>query len=607
MRQGAVVGPDGWTSFTVWAPAAASLELIIEHEDADHATHPLTLDPALGVWTGRVEGAPHGTRYRYRFDDGTVAADPASGWQPDGVHGPSAVVDPARFAWTDDGWPGVGLADAVIYELHVGTFTPDGTFDGVIEQLDRLVELGVTIVELMPVAATPGRRNWGYDGVFPCSVHEAYGGPDGLARLVDAAHAKGLAVMLDVVYNHLGPEGNVLPRFGPYLTDDARTPWGEAINVAMAGSDAVRDYFIDSARRWIDDFHVDGFRVDAIDRIVDPTALPFLEQFVGAVRSTARAAGRTVLVIAESASNDPAVVRAPAVGGLGFDAVWNDDIHHALRVAMTGDRSSYYVDYDGVADLAHALAHRWVFDGRYSPYRGRHHGRSADDLPFARFVVFSANHDHVGNTPLGDRPPYDRGRTLVAAATVLLSPYTPLLFMGDEYGDPAPFPYFVDHGDEEVLAATRRGRREEFAAAGHAGEVADPGDPETFARAVLDPSIATQEPHRSILAAHEALLRLRRSIDVLRNADAEHHVTRQDDTIVIDRRLDATRSVLVLALGFGATTVGLDDAAGLTIAFDTEDPHWGGTGAASLENDRLALVAPAAVLLVGGAVHLRGQ
>jgi len=485
----------------------------------------------------------------------------------------------------------------VIYELHVGTFTLDGTFDGVIEQLDRLAELGVTVVELMPVAATPGRRNWGYDGVFPWSVHEAYGGPDGLARLVDAAHAKGLAVMLDVVYNHLGPEGNVLPRFGPYLTDDARTPWGAAINVAMAGSDAVRDYFIDSARRWIGDFHIDGFRVDAIDRIVDQTALPFLEQFVGAVRSTAQAAGRTVLVIAESASNDPRVVRPTSVGGLGFDAVWNDDVHHSLRVAMTGDRSGYYVDYAGVADLAEALAHRWVFSGRYSPLRGRYHGRSADDLPFARFVVFSANHDHVGNTPLGARPPYDCARKLVVAAAVLLAPYTPLLFMGDEYGDPAPFPYFVDHGDEEVLAATRRGRREEFAAAGHTGEVADPGDPEAFARAVLDPSIAAHEPHRSILAAHKELLRLRRTIDVLRNADAEHRVTRHDDTIVIDRRLGTARSVLVLALGSGATPVGLDDAAGLTIAFDTDDPHCGGTGGATLTDDALTVDAPAAVLL----------
>ena len=441
-----------------------------------------------GRWAVDVEGAGHGTRYRYRLDGGDALADPASRWQPDGVHGPSAVVDPTRFAWTDGDWRGIALADAVYYELHVGVFTPEGTLDAAIGQLDRLAALGVTLVELMPLSATPGARNWGYDGVFPSAVEATYGGPDELARFVDAAHARGLGVVLDVVYNHLGPEGNVLPRYGPYFVDTTRTPWGDALNVAGAGSDEVRDLFVQSAGQWIEDFHVDGLRLDAVDAIVDQTARPFLEELGQAVHARAATLGREVLVVAESASNDPRLVTPIEAGGVGLDGMWNDDVHHCLHVALLGDRRGYYADYDGVGDLAHALAHRWVFDGRYSAFRGRRHGRPADHVDPRRLVVFAANHDHVGNTPDGRRPPYGRAGRLVAAATVVLGPFTPLLFMGEEYAETAPFPFFVDHTDLDLLAATRAGRQAEFSGAGWDRPVADPADEATFRTAVLDPS-----------------------------------------------------------------------------------------------------------------------
>ena len=356
-----------------------------------------------------VDGVGHGDRYRFRLDDGEPLADPASGWQPDGVHGPSAVVDAGRFDWSDEGWRGVALADTVLYELHVGTFTPEGTLDAAIGQLDRLARLGVTAVELMPVNAFPGHRNWGYDGVFPSAVQHSYGGPEALARFVDAAHGRGLAVVLDVVYNHLGPEGAVLSRYGPYFTATHRTPWGDGLNVAEAGSDDVRRTFIESAVRWITDFHVDGLRLDAIDQIFDPTAVPFLEQLIDAVHGAGAAAGRTVLTFVESAANNPDHVRPAARRRLRLRC--GVERRRPPRPAGRPDRRP--------PRLLRRLRrrgrprprarHRWVFTGRYSTFRGRHHGRPADDVDAERFVVFSSNHDHVGNTPAGARPPFDSG------------------------------------------------------------------------------------------------------------------------------------------------------------------------------------------------------
>ena len=586
--------------FEVWAPFAATVSVTVEATSGQRDVD-LQPDPVAGTWVGVLADVRHGDRYRFVLDGGEPLADPASRWQPDGVHGPSAVVDVRRFTFTDGGWRGIELADAVFYELHVGTFTPAGTLPAAVSQLPRLAELGVTAVELMPVNAFPGERNWGYDGVFPSAVQASYGGPEGLATFVDAAHGHGLAVVLDVVYNHVGPEGSVLGRFGPYFTDVIRTPWGDAINLAGAGSDTVRRTFVESACHWITDFHVDGLRLDAVHAFHDPTALPFLEVLAAAVHDAGAAAGRAVLVIAESSDNDPRLVRAPAAGGMGCDAVWNDDVHHALRVALTGDRHGYYIDYDGVGDLAEALTHRWVLRGRRSTVRGRRHGRSADDIDCGRFVVFTGNHDQIGNTPAGDRPPYDTRRRLVAAATIVLSPFTPMLFMGEEYAETAPFPFFVDHGDPELLEAVHQGRRREFSAAECSGEVADPASPATFEAAVLNPTLAEREPHRSTLSAYTELLALRRRHRALTASDASQEVTRHGDSLVVrrERAGAGARAVLVLAFGEGVCTE-IDVGADLSIEFDASDRRWGGDGAAAtLDRGRLRLDGITAVLLVG--------
>ncbi len=508
----------------------------------------------------------------------TTSPIPRSRWQPDGVHGPSAVVDESSFSWSDDAWSGVALSDTVLYEMHIGTFTADGTFDAAIGQLERLVALGITAVEIMPVAAFPGVRNWGYDGVFPFAVQDSYGGPEGLARFVDAAHAEGLAVVLDVVYNHMGPEGNVLSRFGPYFTDAYRTPWGDAMNVSGAGSDHVRRYFIENAAGWVSDFHLDGLRLDAVHAIFDPTPLPFVQELTAAVHAAAGAAGRTALVTIESSANDPRIVRSTAEHGWGCDAVWNDDFHHALRVALTGDRHEYYANYAGAADVARAWEHRWVYSGQYSPGFDRRHGAPADDIDHRRFIVFDTNHDHVGNTPAGDRMLSDARpddpRHRLAAAAILLSPFTPMLFMGEEYGETAPFPYFIDHGDPELVEAVRQGRRREFADSVGGAEVRDPGDPATFDAALLDPTLAEREPHR--LALYTELLRLRREHPVLTDPSVQQHVSIVDNAVFVVRSLpDVTAS-----LSFNFSALAVQDTAPdhSDVVFDSDDERWGGPG-----------------------------
>jgi len=571
---GATVLDDGRTRFVVWAPAATTVEVTIGERR-------LPMERAVDHWSTSVADVAHGDRYRYAIDGGEPLADPASRWQPDGVHGPSAVVDDSVFRWHDDDWTGVALADTVLYELHVGTFSPEGTFDAAVRHLPRLAELGVTAIEVMPVAAFPGERNWGYDGVFPFAVQHSYGGPEGLARFVDAAHGFGLGVVLDVVYNHMGPEGNVLARFGPYFTDAYRTPWGEAMNVAEAGSDHVRRYFIENAVGWVRDFHLDGLRLDAVHAIFDPTPIPFVQELTAAVHDAARAAGRTALVTIESSANDPRIVRSDTRHGWGCDAVWNDDYHHALRVALTGDRHEYYANYSGTADLATAWEQRWVYSGQYSPGFDRRHGAPADDIDHRRFIVFDTNHDHVGNTPAGARlladAPLDDPRHRLAAAAILLSPFTPMLFMGEEYGETAPFPYFVDHGDPDLVEAVRRGRRREFADSVGSGEVADPADPETFDAAVLDPTLAEREPHRSRLAMYTELLRVRREQNVLTDPAAQQHVSIVGQAIVVERSLgDTTASII---FNVSADTVEHPAPELLhDIVFDTDDERWGGNG-----------------------------
>jgi maltooligosyltrehalose trehalohydrolase len=571
-RLGATVEGDT-TRLEVWAPDAAAVEVAI-----GATRHSMRRDD--GYWVGEVSGLEHGDRYRFVVD-GDELPDPASRWQPDGVHGASAVVDHSVFRWHDDAWRGVELADTVLYELHVGTFTAEGTFDAAIRHLPRLHDLGITMIEVMPVAAFAGTRNWGYDGVFPFATQHSYGGPEGLARFVDAAHRFGLGVVLDVVYNHMGPEGNVLGRYGPYFTDAYRTPWGDAMNVAGAGSDHVRRYFIENAVEWIRDFHLDGLRLDAVHAIIDPTPIPFVEELTSAVHEAAGAAGRTALVTIESSANDPRIVRSLADHGWGCDAVWNDDVHHALRVALTGDRHEYYANYRGAADLATAWDRRWVYSGQYSAGFDRRHGAPADDIDHRRFIVFDTNHDHVGNTPAGSRLLADAApddpRHRLAAAAILLSPFTPMLFMGEEYGDPAPFPYFIDHGDADLVEAVRAGRQREFSGVDWSGDVADPADPDTFRRAVLDVTLTEREPHRSRLAMYTELLRLRREHPVLTDPTAQQHVSVVGDAIFVVRSTAEATASLVLNFRDESRDHPAPDPLA-AIVFDTDDERWDGAG-----------------------------
>lgn len=540
--------------FLLWAPAASSVEVhLVSPRDRT-----VTLKPEpRGYHAGLIENVPPGSRYFFRLDGDVELPDPASRSQPEGVHGPSEVVT-SGFEWTDGGWCGLRLEELIIYELHVGTFTEEGTFDGAVSRLEELRELGVTAVELMPVAQFPGERNWGYDGVYPFAVQQSYGGPAGLRRFVDACHAQGLAVVLDVVYNHLGPEGNYLASFAPYFTDRYRTPWGAAVNFDGAESDQVRRYFIENALYWIRDFHIDALRLDAVHAILDSSPYTFLEELADAVRERSR---RRAYLMPESAANDARLIRARELGGYGHDAQWNDDFHHALRTLLTGEQRGYYVDYGkGLEQIEKGFREGFIYSGQYSSFRRRRHGTSSIGIPPERFIVFSQNHDQVGNRMAGDRLSSEATieQLKLAAGTVILSPFIPLLFMGEEYGDPAPFPYFVSHSDPELIEAVRNGRREEFAAFEWSGEPPDPQDEATFQSARLSRGVKTDEPHRTLLAWYRELIELRKTEPVLRPF-AERRITRFDKERVLMterfHRHPPSESVVLCHFGVAPVTV----------------------------------------------------
>jgi maltooligosyltrehalose trehalohydrolase len=508
---GAIPLPDGSTLFRVWVPRAEQVALVLPDQNREPV--PLTADPD-GYFSVTVTDIKAGERYWYLLDGTIRRPDPASQSQPDGVHGPSQVVDHQLFSWSDQTWPGVPLEQYIIYELHVGAFTREGTFDGVISRLDYLIELGITAVELMPVAQFPGDRNWGYDGTFPFAPQNSYGGPDGLKRLVDACHARGLAVILDVVYNHLGPEGNYLHGFGPYFTDRYRTPWGDAVNFDGPDSDPVRHYFISNALHWITRYHIDALRLDAIHGIYDFSALHILQELTEAIHCQARTLGRPVHVIAESDLNDVRIIKPVDAGGYGLDAQWCDDLHHSLRALLTGERAGYYQDFGRFEELVKALTEGFVLSGQYSSFRKRRHGSLSAQIPSRQLVVFSQNHDQVGNRMRGERlsEHLSTQQLLLAAATVLLSPYLPLLFMGEEYAETAPFPYFVSHGDANLVESVRKGRLEEFAAFGSDGTPPDPQAVETFLSAKLDQEQRHTAEHRSVFDWYRDLIRLRKEL-----------------------------------------------------------------------------------------------
>ncbi|MBW0013105.1 malto-oligosyltrehalose trehalohydrolase [Mycobacterium sp.] len=498
------------TEFRVWAPKPQLVRL-----DVDGAVYAMTRSND-GWWHTSVETAPD-ARYGYLLDDDpTVLPDPRSARQPDGVHARSQLWDPARAAWTDGGWAGRSIdasAGAVIYELHVGTFTGAGTFDAAIEKLDYLVDLGIDFVELMPVNSFAGTHGWGYDGVLWYSVHEPYGGPDALVRFVNACHARGLGVLIDAVFNHLGPSGNYLPRFGPYLSS-ASNPWGEGINIADADSDEVRRYIIGCALRWMRDFHADGLRLDAVHALVDTTAIHILEELATETDWLSTEVGRPLSLIAESDLNDPRLITARDRGGYGLTAQWADDIHHAIHTAVSGERQGYYADFGTLATLAETLRRGYFHAGTYSSFRRRRHGRPLDtaSVPAARLVAYTCTHDQVGNRALGDRPSQDLtgGQLAVKAALALGSPYAAMLFMGEEWGASTPFQFFSSHPEPELARATAEGRKAEFADHGwNADDIPDPQDPQTFQRSKLNWDEVDSAEHARLRRLYGDLIALR--------------------------------------------------------------------------------------------------
>ena len=542
--------------YSVWAPAAEAVGLVVGSPDAD----PVPMTPAGdGWWTSDVV-AEAGTDYGFRLTDsgghtGEARADPRSARQPDGVHGLSRVhgLDPA--GWTDSAWTGRPLEGSVIYEMHVGTFSADGTLRSAIAHLDELVELGVEIVEVLPVNAFNGEYGWGYDGVLWFAVHEPYGGPDAVQEFVDACHARGLAVCLDVVYNHLGPSGNHLPEFGPYIRPGGSV-WGDGLNLDGEGSGEVRRYVIDNALRWFEEFHVDALRLDAVHALHDSSALHVLEELAVATERMAAHLGRPLSLVAESDLNDPRLVTSRDGGGYGLTAQWDDDVHHAIHAAVSGERQGYYADFGSPETLRRALEGAFVHDGTYSSFRGRAHGRPVDRdrTPASRFVAYTLTHDQVGNRAGGDRPSMrlTPDQQLLKAALVLCSPFTPMLFQGEEWGAGTPWAFFTSHPEPELGEAVRQGRTREFAAMGwDPDEVADPQDPETFTRSKLDRGELARSPHREIREGYRALLALRREHAALTDPSLLSVAARTSDAGEDDRWIVVRRGDLELVANLG--------------------------------------------------------
>ncbi len=582
---GAIDLGNGRCRFRVWAPRAEQVEVEIQGPQSRF----LPLEPSGdGYFAAEAQGVGPGDFYMIRLDGKEGRPDPASRFQPEGVHGPSMVID-RSFAWTDADWQGLPLPAFVFYEIHVGTFTPDGTFEAVIPHLDRLRDLGVTAIEIMPVAQFPGSRNWGYDGALPFAVQNSYGGPEGLKRLVDACHERGLAAVLDVVYNHLGPEGNYLSEFGPYFTARYKTPWGLALNYDGPDCDPVRAFFIENALHWIAEHHFDGLRLDAVHAIADASERPFLQELGTAVRELADRLGRPVYVFPESDLNTLLFLRPPGQGGCGLHAQWTDDFHHSLHALLTGERSGYYEDFGGLAQMAKAMAGGFVYTGQPSAFRRRRHGVPADEVEAWRHVVFAQNHDQTGNRIQGERLTglVSFESLKLAAGAVILSPFLPLLFMGEEYGEPAPVLYFVSHSDEDLVEAVRDGRKEEFSDFLWQGEPPDPQAVETFERSRLHPSLRDLGRHRVLEDFYRELLRLRKSLPALAHL-AKESVTAtplEDRNVLLVRRAPAEpaqASQVLIVLAFADEK---SEPARLLLhegpwrkILDSADERWGGPG-----------------------------
>ncbi|MGA0557930.1 malto-oligosyltrehalose trehalohydrolase [Larkinella sp. VNQ87] len=573
---------DGMAEVVVWAPLAESVDLLlIDPSDC------LPLEKQTqGYWTLSTARLQPGDRYQFRLNGEKVRPDPASLAQPEGVHGPSGAVDTTRFSWNDPDWPNLPLEEYVIYELHVGTFTPEGTFEGIARKLDYLKSLGVNAIEIMPIAQFPGDRNWGYDGVLPYAAQDSYGGAAGLQQLVDTCHQKGMAVILDVVYNHFGPEGNYFTDFGPYLTSKYCTPWGDAINFDDVWSDGIRRFFIENVLMWLRDFHIDALRLDAVHAIKDFSPVHILQEIREQVDRLMETTGRQHYLIVENDLNDPRFINPLTEQGFGMDAQWMDEFHHALRVASGEERRGYYSDFEGIAHVAKSYRDAYVYDGQFSAHRKRHFGRKAPERSGAQFVVFSQNHDQIGNRMLGERTSqlvsFEMQKLLAGA--VLVSPFLPLLFMGEEWGESNPFLYFVSHTDPELVEAVRKGRKQEFACFHDEGEVPDPVAVTTFQQSKLQWELLSQEPHQTLFRYYQTLIALRKQHPALR------HLSR----LQLDVRVDEDRQTIRLHRWHGDQQVFCllnfstepqevarpEKSEGWQTLFDSADPQWtpGGSG-----------------------------
>ncbi|HZG40701.1 MAG TPA: malto-oligosyltrehalose trehalohydrolase [Nodosilinea sp.] len=581
LKVGALLQTDGRCHFTLWGPELDSVELQLlpPKEEAF-----LMEKSEEGYWTTTVENVAEGTHYLYRINGGDLRPDPASFYQPEGVHGPSAVVNPNNYTWGDTAWKNIPWSDYVIYEVHIGTFTAEGTFEAAIAQLADLKALGITAIEILPVSQFPGERNWGYDGVFPYATQNSYGGPEGLKRLVDACHQEGLAVILDVVYNHFGPEGNYTGNYGPYTTDKYNTPWGNAINFDDTWCDGVRHYCIENSLYWLREFHIDGLRLDAIHAIYDFSAQHILAELAEAVVELSDQLGKPLYVTAESDLNDVRIIRPVEQGGFALQAQWCDDFHHALHTVITGERYGYYQDFGTCEALATAIRDRFIYSGTYSPFRRRRHGNSATELPSHQFIVCAQNHDQIGNAKGCDRlsklVPFDALK--LTASVLITSPYIPLLFMGEEYGEVAPFNYFIDHSDPDLVEAVYQGRKREFKEAHGFGEPAPAHELATFEASKLNWNLRNEGQHKTLLQYYKRLLELRRQLKLSTPSYSQDiKITSDNETqiIVYERTMEEGPLLCLMNFNQAVSVVEILPAEQpWLLKLDSAAPEWGGPG-----------------------------
>jgi len=587
MRIGAKYGNNNVCEFSIWAPLVKniSLKLLTPSE----RLVPMESDNQ-GYWTVTVDNCPPGTLYHYHLENERDRPDPASFYQPDGVHRASQVIDHHSFQWQDTDWHGIDKKEMIIYEIHVGTFTDEGSFTSAVQRLDDLKELGINAIEIMPVSQFPGSRNWGYDGVYPFAVQNSYGGPDGLKGFVNECHIRDMAVILDVVYNHQGPEGNYIWDFAPYFTDKYKSPWGQAINFDGTHSQGVRNYYMENALYWFEHFHCDALRLDAIHGIYDNSDRPFLLELAERVQEFSTRQGRKYYLMAESDLNDSSAARPADKGGLGLDVLWCDDFHHAMHTLIAGEDGGYYVDYGSVDHLVKSLKEGFVYSGEYSKFRKRSHGNSSEDLPADRFIVFSQNHDQIGNRVMGDRiaslVSFEAQK--LAAGIVLLSPFIPLLFMGEEYGETRPFLYFTSHSDPDLVEGIRQGRKKEFEKFRWKEEPADPQIEETFFKSKIDWTKRQTGDHKILLNYYRELIHLRKNIDALSNLDKESMLVWGDDerkVITVERWHGKSRVMIVINInGSDVSIHNVKHDHQWRKILDSSDQKWNGPGTLVKDN-----------------------